>query len=165
MFPLLLQFPGQPDYKEAVTLVIGHLESLTDSLDQYFRFLLSEMYDWVRNPSVGFSQNSLSMQEKQQLTELQSDRTLKMKFNYVPLDAFCISIRKEYPVISVKAAKNLLQFSTSYLSEQAFSCLTNTKSKDRNRLSFEEELRVCLSKIWPRMQHLCKKKKQAQVSY
>jgi hypothetical protein len=41
----------------------------------------------------------------------------------------------------VKALKNLLQFSTSYLSEQAFSCLTNTKSKDRNYLlSVKEEL-------------------------
>jgi hypothetical protein len=49
------------------------------------------MYDWVRNPSVEFSPNSqnlLSLQEQQQLTELQCDQTLKIKFNEVPPDVF-----------------------------------------------------------------------------
>jgi hypothetical protein len=32
------------------------------------------------------------MQEEEQRTELQCDRTLKMKFNEVPLDEFWISI-------------------------------------------------------------------------
>jgi hypothetical protein len=53
------------------------------------------------------------MQAEQQLAELQCYRTLKMKFNDVTLDAFWISIRKEYRVISAKAVKILLQFSTS----------------------------------------------------
>jgi hypothetical protein len=126
------------------------------------------MYDWVRNPFVEFSPNSqnlLSLQEEEQLTELQCDRTLKIKFNEVPPDVFWISIRKECPVISVKAVNISLQFSTSYLCEQAFSCLTNIKSKERNRLLFvEEEFRVCLSKVRPRIQHLYKKK-QSQVSH
>jgi hypothetical protein len=124
------------------------LESLTDSLDQQFSSLLSEMYDWVRKPFVGFSQNSLSMQEEEQLTELQSGHTWKMKFNEVPLDVFWISIRKEYSAITAKAMKILLQFSTSCLSEQAFSCLTEIKNKNRNRLLYVvEELQMCLSKI------------------
>jgi hypothetical protein len=105
------------------------------------------------------------MQEEEKLTELQCDRTLQMKFNEVSLDVFWISIRKEYPVISAKAMKILLQFSTSYRCEEAFSCLTNIESKHRNRLlSVEEELRVCLSKIRPRIQRLCEQK-QAQVSH
>jgi hypothetical protein len=55
------------------------------------------------------------MQEEGQLTELQCDRTLKMKLNEVPLDMFWISIRKGLPVMSAKAVKILLQFPTSYL--------------------------------------------------
>jgi hypothetical protein len=108
------------------------LESLSDSLDQYFPSLSSEMYDWVRNPFVVFSQNSqkyASMEE--QFTELQCDRTLKIKSNKVPLNVFWISTRKEYSVISAKALKILLQFSTSYLCVQAFSCLPNTNSKEK----------------------------------
>jgi hypothetical protein len=65
------------------------------------------MYDWVRKPFVGFSQNSLSIQEEEQLTELHGDRALKMKFSEVPLEVFRISIRKEYPVISAKNRENL----------------------------------------------------------
>jgi hypothetical protein len=54
-------------------------------------------------------------------------------------------------VILAKAVKILLQFSASYICEQDFSCLTDIKSKDRNRLlSVEEELRTCFSKIRPK---------------
>jgi hypothetical protein len=67
-------------------------------------------------------------------------------------------------VISSEAVKILYQFSASYLCDQAFSCLTNVKGKERNLLCVEEELRVCFKKIQPRIQHLCKKK-QAQLSH
>jgi hypothetical protein len=86
MLPLRLQIHDQSDYKEVIPLIISHLESLTDSLDQYFPSLSSEIYDWVKKPFVGFSQNSLIMQEAEQLTELQCDRTLKMKFSEVALE-------------------------------------------------------------------------------
>jgi hypothetical protein len=71
-------------YKAVTPSIISHLQSLTHSLDQYFPSLSSEMSDWVRNPFVRFSQ------KKEQLTELQCDFTLKMKFNEVPLDVFWI---------------------------------------------------------------------------
>jgi hypothetical protein len=53
MFPFLLQIQDQSDYKEVIPLIISHLESLADSLDQYFPSLSSEMYDWVRNLLLG----------------------------------------------------------------------------------------------------------------
>jgi hypothetical protein len=118
------------DYEEVIPLIISHLESLTDSLDLYFPSLSSEIYDWVRNPFVGFSQNSLSVQEEEQLTELQCDLTLKMKFSGVPINVFWISIRKKYPVTSAKAVKILIQFSTYYFCEQAFSYMTSIKNKE-----------------------------------
>jgi hypothetical protein len=82
MFPLLLQVKSQKVYKEIIPLVISNLESLAESLDKYFPCLLSEIYDCVRD-SCSFSPNSqslLSLQGKQP-TELQRDRTLKIKFN------------------------------------------------------------------------------------
>ncbi len=126
------------------------------------------MYGWVRNPFTEFSpstKNLLSLQEEEELSELQCGRTLKMKFNEVSLDKFWIPAKQEYPVISVKALDVLLHFPTSYLCEQAFSCLTVIKSKSRNRLlSVEEELLVCLSKFRPRISQICKEK-QAQVPH
>jgi F0F1-type ATP synthase delta subunit len=53
MFLLLLQIQDQSDYKEVIPLIISHLESLADSLNQYFPSLSSEMYDWVRNLLLG----------------------------------------------------------------------------------------------------------------
>jgi hypothetical protein len=72
------------------------------------------------------------MQEVEQLTELQCDRTLKIKFNEISLDVFWISVRKVHPVTSAKTAKIVLQFSISYLREQAFSRLTNITGKKEN---------------------------------
>jgi hypothetical protein len=97
MFPLLIQVQSQTDYKEVIPLIISYLESLTENFDQYFPSLSSEMYRWVRNPFVEFSPNSqnlLSLQDEEQLTELQCDRTLKIKFNEVSPDVFWISIKK-----------------------------------------------------------------------
>jgi hypothetical protein len=45
MFPLILQIQDQSDNKKVIPLIISRLESLTDSLDQQFSSLLSEMYD------------------------------------------------------------------------------------------------------------------------
>jgi hypothetical protein len=44
-----------------------------------------------------------------------------MKFMDTPLDQFWIMIKEEYPSVSRKALNIILQFSTSYMCEQAFS--------------------------------------------
>jgi hypothetical protein len=80
------------------------------------------MYDWVRNPFVGLAKFTKYEKEEEQCTELHCSHTLIVKFNEVQLVVFWISLRKEYPVISAKAVKIVLQFSSSYLCEQAFSC-------------------------------------------
>ncbi len=168
MFPLLYELRGATADMEVVAVIGVHLEILSNRLDNYFPSLSVELYDWIRNPFTELSSNSLNMfrlQEEEELTELQSDRSLKLKFNEVSLDMFWLSIKAEFPLVAAKVLSILLQFSTSYLCEQAFSCLTNIKSKSRNRLlSVEEELRVCLSKIRPGIEELCKEK-QAQVSH
>ncbi|XP_064101041.1 protein FAM200A-like [Macrobrachium nipponense] len=167
MFPLLLQLDTETDYQEIIPLITSHLESLAEKLDKYFPSLSSDLCDWVRNPFTELSSNSqtlLNLQEEDEITELKCDRTLRIMFDEVPLDVFWISVREEYPVISAKALDILFQFSTSYLCEQGFSCLSTVKSKSRNRLlSVEEDLRVCLSEIRPNIKKLCKDK-QAQVS-
>jgi hypothetical protein len=66
-------------FKNKIRVWRKHLPS--GNIDQYFPSLSSEMCDWVRNPFVGFSQNSVSVEEAQQLNKLQCDRSLKMKFN------------------------------------------------------------------------------------
>ncbi len=101
MFPLLFQ--TQTEYENVIPLITSHLGTLSEKLHKYFPSLSSNMYDWVRNPFTEFSpsaENLLSLQEEEELSELQCDRTLKMKFNEASVDKF--SAKQEYPVISVK---------------------------------------------------------------
>jgi hypothetical protein len=76
------------------------------------------------------SQNVISLQDKQ-LTELQCYWTSKIKFSGHVMD---FNKNKRYPVIIAKAMHILLQFPTSCLCQQAFLCLTNIMSKERNCL-------------------------------
>ncbi|XP_068115889.1 zinc finger BED domain-containing protein 5-like [Hyperolius riggenbachi] len=167
MFPLLSGLESEEGYHQVSNLIEKHLEDLQNKMEHYFPSLSTQQYDWVRDP---FSEEcahpvNFSLREEEEFCELRCDRTLKLRFTELPLDKFWISIKEEYPEIHTKAVNILLQFSTSYMCEQAFSCLTCIKSKARNRLlSVEDEMRVCISKVRPRIDALCKNK-QAQVSH
>jgi hypothetical protein len=53
----------------------------------------------------------------------------------------------------------------NYIGLLPFLIIKSFKSKGRNHLiSVEDKLHVCLSKVRPRIKHLCRKK-QAQVSH
>ena len=53
----------------------------------------------------------------------------------------------------------MLPLSTSYMCGQAFSYLTSMKTKDKSSpFSFENELHVCLSNVWPPIKYLCIRK-------
>lgn len=124
------------------------------------------MFDWVRNPfNPSLETTHLSLKEEEELAELKNDRTLQMKFNELELGEFWIYTKKENPSLSKLALSVLLPFSTSYLCEVAISALNEIKNKKRERLIYvEEELRVSLSKISPRIDTLCKKC-QSQISH
>jgi hypothetical protein len=88
-----------------------------------------------------------------ELAELQSDRTLQLKYSELSLLKFWI-LAEEYPETAVEAVNTLLHFSTTYLCELGFSALTNIMNKKRERLlSLEQEMRVCLSSIQHQVSH------------
>ena len=69
-----------------------------------------------------------------------------------------------YPLISAQALRVLVMFRSTYLYEAAFSTLVAIKTKYRNKLEVEEDLRCALSGIKPRIKELVAKK-QCQVSH
>lgn len=149
------------------SLIRDSLELLEKNINKYFPNIEVGNFDWVRDP-FNISLSSLvgfELEEKEQFCELKNDRTLLLKLQELNINKFWIHVSAEYPQLSKKALIALLPFSTSYLCEQGFSALTNIKSKNRERLlSVEEELRVCLSTIRPRIKSLCSTR-QAQISH
>ncbi|XP_025411535.1 protein FAM200A-like [Sipha flava] len=114
-------------------------------MTKYFPSLVFNEYDWVCNPFAITSDVISHLVEQEQLLELQSDRSLKLKFNELKLFQFRSFIKIEYPIITEIAINILLPFSTTYLCELGFFALTNIKNKKRERLlSVEQEMRVCL---------------------
>ena len=97
--------------------------------------------------------------------DIRNDGNIKLLHREMPVDEFWIKIQNEYPNIGEKALVILLQFSTTYLYETAFSVLTNLKTKKRERLLVvEEEMRVALSNVRPNIERICAKN-QAQISH
>jgi hypothetical protein len=165
MFPLT----SMVDTHGGVTsdLILNHLLVLEDKKVQYIPSITVTENDWVRNPYAVSPEptTNLPLEKEQQLAELQSDRTLQLKYSELSLLKCWILAKEEYLEISVEAVNTLLHFSTTYLCELGFSALTNIKNKKPERLlSFEQEMRVCLSSIPPRIELLCKKR-QAQISH
>lgn len=140
-----------------------HLLGLKEQFDNYFSEDYSS-FEWIRNPfQCNFPENfSLSMKEK--LTDISSDGDLKHIFKELELSNFWLRVRNEYSELSDAALKLLMPFASSYMCEYGFSQYIYLKSKYRNRLNVEPQLRLKLSSIEPKITTLINKK-QAQKSH
>ena len=147
-----------------VSSVIEHLKSLQDKIEKYFPKVSIKNYKWVRNPFLPLDTHCiLNLKEEEKLIDIRNDGNIKLLHREMPLDEFWIKIQNEYPNIGEKALVILLQFSTTYLCETAFSVLTNLKTRKRERLLVvEEEMRVALSNVCPNIKRICAKN-QAQI--
>ena len=62
---------------------------------------------------------------------------------------FCASMYKMYLTISKPVIKKLIPFATTWPNEAGFSAMCVLKTKHRNRLEVEADLRLCLIKVLP----------------
>ena len=70
-------------------------------------------------------------------------------------------MKDSYPKTTEKALHILILFVSTYLCESGFSSLLQIKSKQRNRLYVEDDLRCALSQTAPRIRMLSDRKQQA----
>uniref|UniRef100_A0A1A8DU23 HAT C-terminal dimerisation domain-containing protein n=1 Tax=Nothobranchius kadleci TaxID=1051664 RepID=A0A1A8DU23_NOTKA len=146
-------FPELEEFMEENDLCVNsmHLQTLLDHFIKFFpEETAPEKYDWIRCPFTVTSTHHLSSDIEDALVELSSDRTLKSAFNSKMLAEFWISVEREYPQL-VTAIDILTPFGSTYLCEKTFSTLTYIKNKYRSRLNVQDDLRVAISKIKPRM--------------
>lgn len=165
-------FPTLSDYVNGTNAIISenvfslffeHLDGMAVYFERYFPIESVGIYDWIRNP-FKYEFSYLTGREEEELAELSSDRILQLTFTQKKLTTFWCSVRQDYPLLNKKAINVLLPFATTFLCEAGFSMLNVMKTKYRSRLNVEDDMRLCLSKISPRIDMLCNMK-QAHPSH
>ena len=97
---------------------------------------------------------------KDELIYLRANRNLKIKFENETIEEFWCSTLNLYPKIGKKSLFLLTPFSTTYLCESGFSSLLSIKTKHRNCLNPQSDLRIAISEKNPRFEKLMKQKQE-----
>ncbi|KAK1332829.1 hypothetical protein QTO34_006360 [Cnephaeus nilssonii] len=150
-----------------VTLVQQHLQSLTESFSHYYPKKEDPRHGnmWIIDTfAANIEDSNLNVNEKESLINLSLDNSLKAKFqSSLSRPHFWISIKSEYPLLSEKAMKILIQFSTTYLCEKTFSSVTAIKTQNRSQLEINTALRLAVMSLESKIHKLISSK-QGQIS-
>ncbi|KAF2360117.1 hypothetical protein FHG87_009133 [Trinorchestia longiramus] len=141
--------------------VLSHLHSLTEEFMHYFPDVSmgNSLWTLVQNPFNTDVELLLeSLQEE--AIDLKCDFSAKRDFETMKLEEFWVKYLPMYPKVGEEALRVILPFSSTYLSEAGFSALAVLKTKERNRLDVENDLRCALSSFNPRISDLVRKKQQ-----
>jgi hypothetical protein len=141
-------------------IVIEHHECLTDEFMRYVPDFSNESWKYTLT-SCPFSANVDTLPDtfQEQAIELKNDSRPKIDFNSgSSLKEFWVKYQPIYTEISNEVLQVLVQFSSTYLCESGFSSLTIIKTKHRNRLDVEFDLRCSLSNIEPELKKIVQRK-------
>jgi len=138
------------------TVMCSHLDALISHFEKYFSEDM-EKHNWIRNT---FVDNANALQgftslEAEQFIDLSADLSLKSIYNPNSLISFWAKARSEFPLVGCKVLRVLVPFATSYLCEASFSAVAVIKSKYRNKIDIERDMRVAISNIAPRFDITC----------
>ncbi|XP_073529659.1 protein FAM200C-like [Phyllobates terribilis] len=141
-----------------------HLDELAKSLDGYFP--TRELYPaWVRQPfTFAVETADVNYEYLDKIIEIQQSQVQQQLFRITTLSMFWCQQLEKYPIIAKKALEFFIPFVTTYLCEQSFLRMLDIKTKKRNRLCCENDMRVALAKVKPRISELVSQKQQ-QKSY
>ena len=125
----------------------------------YFPDLDSTTFALVRNPFTADINQCVPDDEdaaQEELITLATDSGAK------DLSQFWCGVMQSYPRICDIGLRRLIPFPTTYLCESAFSTMLTIKSKARNRLQLEPDIRCCLSSTQSRIARLVAEKQFQQ---
>ena len=149
---------------ELKTQIKTHPFDLEEEFIKYFPDIDKKRKAWkfIRNPFQCKVDEIFEAQEE--FLELKFNSTSKDNIKELELEAFWVKYLPVDPHISTQALRVLVMFSSTYLCEAEFSALVAVKTKYRNKLGVEGDLRCTLRGIKPRIKELVAKK-QCQVSH
>nr|XP_054593836.1 protein FAM200C-like [Nothobranchius furzeri] len=140
--------------------IATHLDELVKSLDGYFPTRASYPA-WVRQPfTFAIETADANDEHLDEIIELQQSQVQQQLFRTTTLSTFWCQQMEKYPVIAKKALDFFVPFVTTCLCEQSFSRMLDIKTKKRNRLCCENDTRLALSKVKPRISELVSQRQQ-----
>jgi zinc finger BED domain-containing protein 5/7/8/9 len=143
----------------------GHLQSLEKEIQRYFPELSEQEASVVRNPfHAALDVANIPEEVQDEFIELRNDSIARDLFKEKSLTEFWCSMRRSYPNVALLSFKLLVPFASTYLCESGFSTLLQIKTKSRNRLDVQDDMRLALSNTQPRISKLVKQI-QAQPSH
>ena len=120
---------------------------------------------WVRQPfTFDVATADVNDEHLDEIIELQQSQLQQQLFSAATLSTFWCHQIAPYPLIAQKALEILTPFVTTYLYEQSFSRLVDIKTKKRNRLCCENDMRLALAKVKPCISEIVSEK-QHQKSH
>ena len=131
------------------------MDTLQTSFEGYFNLGSLKDEAWIRNPFL------IDLNSIDDLIDLRASKLLQIEFNATSLENFWCSQQYSYQSLAKQAISTLIPFATTYHSEAAFSALVTTKTKQRNRLDVQHDMRVALSKTQTQFSVLVQKRQQA----
>ena len=137
-----------------------HLQILNKEFDCYFPDLGNvELAEWkmTRNP-FRIKEDILSEELQEEFLEMKCNSTAKDDFEAMSLNDYSAKYLHIYKNVGSVAICTLLPFSSTYLCESGFSALVSIKTKCRNKLECEADLRCSLSSTKPRIKRLVSQK-------
>ncbi|KAK9695615.1 hypothetical protein QE152_g32448 [Popillia japonica] len=150
--------------------LVQYLTSMRASFEKYFpeeQKTKRKLNSCIRNrflPNLQKPEN-MSNEIYESLLEMSSDTSMESLFKATPLNDFGCRIRDESRMLAKMALNILLPFPTPHLCETGFSTYAATKTKYRNRMDAEPDMRLQLSSIKPDINQLMKNKKQFHTSH
>ena len=105
-----------------------------------------EAWKFIRNP-FQCEVADVSDEVQEEFLELKFNSSAEEDFRELDLETFWVKYLPVYPLISHQALRTLTMFGSTHLCEAAFSILVAVKTKYRNRLNVEGDMRCALSGI------------------
>ena len=158
-FHRLTEITGDDFNKNLKEDIICHLQNLQDEFERYFLEINtgSILMKVARNPFIHKAED-VPEAIQEEFTELTNDSFAKDEFHSCKLKEFWVKMQHCYPRIGIQALNILVPFSSTYLCECGFSALLTIKSKARNRLHVQSDIRCALSTTLPDIEKLVAKK-------
>ena len=147
--------------------ISSHLNAINIAIDRYFPGI-EERHNflWISKP-FSVEESSIcddDMAAKIEFLRLREDSSLKTDFAGVDIGNFWAGLQNEYPILSKRALNFLIQFPSTYYCEVGFSAMVCIKTKYRNMLQIDDDMRCWLSCTQPRFARLIAEK-QYQPSH